>query len=138
VRLVVRRVGVLAVPAAGEVNLGPNSTRTLLRRELVVPRGLSVEVETKERHGLLSEAAGIVGAEGCVSTDHPEIIRERSRRSWLIIEEVVNDSSSGEGFYPLGWESRYTRSHGGLWWWCRSGSYFLQERSERARKCRLG
>jgi hypothetical protein len=96
VRLVVRRVGVLAVPAAGEVNLGPNSTRTLLRRELVVPRGLSVEVETKERHGLLSEAAGIVGAEGCVSTDHPEIIRERSRRSWLIIEEVVNDSSSGE------------------------------------------
>jgi hypothetical protein len=77
VGFVVGGVEVLAVPAGGEVNLTPNSTRAAnTDGQLVIPRAGTIEVEAEERNGLLCEGRGVVGAEGRGAGDHAEVIRE--------------------------------------------------------------
>jgi len=44
VRLVVRSIEVLAVPAAGEIDLRTDAARARCGWELVVPDGLAVEI----------------------------------------------------------------------------------------------
>lgn len=75
-RLVIRRVKVLAVPAAREVDLGPDATGASLGGQLIVAGAYAVEVQADESDSLLSKAACIVGSQIRVTTQHAEVIRE--------------------------------------------------------------
>lgn len=94
VGLVVGRVDVLAVPAAGEVDLRADAGRALLLGKAGVLGGLAVEVEAEEVDGQLRGARSVVGPQGGVSTEHAEVRRERRRGSSLVVKEVVDDGAT--------------------------------------------
>ena len=63
-RFVIWRIGVLAIPAHGEVDLSPDSTWAFLTaRKLIVTGCDAIEVEAEECDGLLGVAACIVCSE---------------------------------------------------------------------------
>jgi len=95
-RLVVRRVGVLSVPAAREINLSADAIRAFLSRQLVELGRDSIEIKAEEGDGLLSKAACIVGTQGRVTTQHTEIIGEGSCRSWSVTEQIIDYCTAGQ------------------------------------------
>lgn len=66
-RLMVRRVKVLAIPATREVDLSTNSVGASHRRKGIIPDRHSVEVEAKESNRLLGKAASIIGTERIIT-----------------------------------------------------------------------
>jgi hypothetical protein len=97
--LMVLRVGVHAVPATGEVDLSPNTASACLRRNAVELGGGTGKIEAQKGDRLLSVAAGVVGAQSWVPSDHPEVIRKSGDilRSGIIIEQIINNVATSKG-----------------------------------------
>jgi len=79
--LVCRRVDILSVPTAREIDLSAYPVRAGLGGELVEAGRYAIEVQAKECHGLLCKAGWVILAKSRVTTDHAEIVRECSCRA---------------------------------------------------------
>jgi hypothetical protein len=94
VRLVIRRVEVLSIPAAGEVDLRTNTRWAVLLWDTGVLGGLSIEVKAKVVDGTLGDVVCVVAPLRGVSAEHAEIRRECLGCPSLVREKVVDNGAS--------------------------------------------
>jgi hypothetical protein len=94
VRLVIRGVEVLSVPAAGEVDLRTNAGGAVLLWHTGVLGGLAIKVKAKEVNSSLGGAVGIIAPLGGASAEHAEVGGECRGCSSLVWEEVVDNGAS--------------------------------------------
>lgn len=95
-RLVIRGVEVLSIPATREIELRAHTAGTNSGWQLVMLGGNAVEIQTQESNCLLGIAGCIIASEGRVTGDHAKVVR-KCLLSWRVIKEVVDDNATVHG-----------------------------------------